>query len=79
MLAVGLITRRIAANPTFPVIIDGFFSGFSFLETVEDIEEWCKKFFSAFYNVGGSFVLAANSLKKQLQISLKKLNVLYKF
>ena len=76
MLAVNLITRHVAANPAFSAIIDGFFSGFSFLESMKDVEEWCNKFFSAFYSVGGPFVVAADNLKKQIKsVLLKKFNV----
>ena len=72
LLAVSLITPNIAKNPSFDAIINGFLTGFAFLDTVEQVEERCRKFLGAFDNVGGSFVVAADSVKRQINISLKE-------
>ena len=71
MLAVGLITRRIATRPSFDAIIQGFYSGFSFLEGMEEIRDWCEKLFSAMRKVGGAFTVAVVNVKKQLNHSLR--------
>ena len=67
LLSVGIITRRVATNPSFEAIIQGFYAGFSFLENEERIKDWYGKFLSSLHNVGGAFNLAAKSLEKQLQ------------
>ena len=72
LLAVSLLTSRVAEHPVFHTIITGFLSGFLFLETIQQVNEHCHKFFRAMYKVGGVFSLAANSLKKRLNVSLLK-------
>ena len=76
LLAVSLLTSRVARTPSFDVIINGFLSGFLFLKTIQQVSEHCHKFFRAMYKVGGVFTLAADSLKEQLQVSLlEKFNI----
>ena len=76
LLAVSLLTSRVAEHPVFHTIINSFFSGFLFLRTVQQINEHCRKFFRAMYKVGGVFSLAADSVKEQLKVSLlEKFNV----
>ena len=70
LLSVGIITRRVATSPSFETIIQGFYSGFSFLEDEEEIKDWCGKFLSSLRNVGGAFSLAAKTLEKQLQVAI---------
>ena len=70
LLSVGIITRRVATSPSFEAIIQGFYSGFSFLEDEEGIKDWCGKFLSSLRKVGGAFSLAAKSLEKQLQVAI---------
>ena len=70
MLAAGIIPHHVAKNPSLSAIINGFLSGFIFLESMEEIEDWCNSFFNVFHNLGGPFVVAANNLKKQLKSSL---------
>ena len=74
MLAAGIIPHHIVKDPFFSATISGFLSGFSFLESMEKIEDWCKRFLNALHNVGGPFVIAANNLKEQLKSSLNDSN-----
>ena len=80
LLAVSLLTGRAARTPSFDVIINAFLTGFLFLGTIEEVNEHCRKFFNAMYKVGGVFNLAANSVKKRLNISLlDKFNISLEF
>ena len=72
LLAVSLLTSRVARTPSFDVIINGFLSGFLFLKTIQQVNEHCRKFFGAMYKVGGVFGLAADTIKKQINVSLIK-------
>ena len=72
LLAVSLLTGRAARTPSFDVIINAFLTGFLFLETIKEVNERCRKFFNAMYKVGGDFSLAADRVKKRLNISLLK-------
>ena len=72
MLAAGIITPHVAKNPSFSAIINGFLSGFLFLESVKKIEDWCNRFLNALHNVGGPFVIATDNLKEHLKSSLMK-------
>ncbi len=71
LLAVDLLTVENARNPSYHVINKAFFAGF-FLDTVDQINEHCRKFLSAMYNLGGSFRKAADIVKKRLNDSLVK-------
>lgn len=76
MLAADIIPHHATTNPSFNSIINAFFCGFSFLESIEEIEDCCNKFFNAFHKLGGPFVKAANKVKKHLKSSvMEKLNV----
>ena len=70
MLAAGIITIHVAKNPSFSAIINGFLSGFLFLESMKKIEDWCNRFLNALHNVGGPFVVATDNLKEHLKSSL---------
>ena len=67
LLEAGIITRDVQTDPTSDTIINCFLSGFVFKDDLEEIEEYCMKFFNAFYEIGGQFVDAANKIKKSIQ------------
>ena len=71
LLQAGIITRDIETDPTSVTIINCFLSGFAFKIELEEIEEYCTKFFSAFYEIRGPYVDAANKIKKSIQQSVK--------
>ena len=76
LLEAGIIPRHVQTNPTDDMIINCFLSGFVFKDELEEIEEYCVKFFNAFYEIGGQFVDAANKIKKSIQdIIIDKLGV----
>ena len=76
LLAVGILTRYVASDPSSNAIIKEFHNGFAFLETIQQVNERCHKFFSAMYKIEGNFTLAADILKKRLKLSLlQKFNV----
>ena len=80
MLTVGIVTNRIATNPSFEAIINGFHSGLLFLSGMGQVKDRCQRFFNAFYKVGGPFTEAADNLKAQIEESLKKnFNVHFSF
>ena len=68
MLAAGIIPDHVAntQNPSFLAVVNGFLSGFLFLDSVEEIEDKCNRFLNALHKVGGPFVEAANKLRKAL-------------
>ena len=70
MIAATIVPYHFASNPSFHAIMDGFFSGLLFMESVEEIESWCNSFLTVFSSFGESYVVVVNNIKKQLQSSL---------
>ena len=71
LLEAGIITRDVQTNPTSDNIINCFLSGFVFKDDLEEIEEYCMKFFNAFYEIRGPYVDAANKIRKSIQESVR--------
>ena len=71
LLEAGIVTRDVQTNPTSDNIINCFLSGFVFKDELEEIEEYCMKFFNAFYEIRGPYVDAANKIKKSIQESVR--------
>ena len=71
LLEAGIITRDVQSNPTSDNIINCFLSGFVFKDDLEEIEEYCAKFFNTFYEIHGPYVDAANKIKKSIQESVR--------
>ena len=71
LLEAGIITRDVQTNPTGDNIINCFLSGFVFKDELEEIEEYCMKFFNAFYEIRGPYVDAANKIRKSIQESVR--------
>ena len=71
LLEAGIIPRRVQTNPTSDHIINCFLSGFVFKDDLEEIEEYCTKYFNAFYEIGGPYVDAANKIKKSIQETVR--------
>ena len=71
LLQAGIITRDIETDPTSDTIINCFLSGFAFKNELEEIEEYCVRFFNAFYEIRGPYVDAANKIKKCIQESVR--------
>ena len=67
LLEAGVITRDVQTNPTSDTIINCFLSGFVFKDELDEIEEYCVKFFNAFYEIRGPYIDAANEIKKSMQ------------
>ena len=67
LLEAGIITRDVQTNPTSDTIINCFLSGFVFKDDLDEIEEYCVKFFNAFYEIRGPYIDAANKIKKSIQ------------
>ena len=72
MLAANLITHDIVKNPTSNAIMTSFMSGFEFRDDLEEIEEHCINFFTAFHKIGGPLIHAANQIKKKIQEKVEK-------
>ena len=70
LLQAGIITREVETDPTSGTIISCFLSGFAFKDELEEIEEYCVRFFNAFYEIRGPYVDAANKIKKSIQESV---------
>ena len=71
LLEGGIITRDVQTNPTSDTIINCFLSGFVFKDDLEEIEEYCVRFFNAFYEIRGPYVDAANKLKESIQKTVR--------
>ena len=67
LLEAGVITRDVQTNPTSDTIINCFLSGFVFKDELDEIEEYCVKFFNTFYEIRGPYIDAANKIKKSIQ------------
>ena len=67
LLEAGIITRDVQTDPISDTIINCFLSGFVFKDDLEEIEEYCEKFFNAFYEIRGPYIDAANKIKKSIQ------------
>ena len=60
MLQAGVITMFVVQNPTFEKIINGILSKFA--KEIWKIEDTCRKFFSVFYKIEGSFTDATETI-----------------
>ena len=67
LLEAGIITRDVQTDPTSDNIINCFLSGFVFKDELDEIEEYCGKFFNAFCEIRGPYIDAANKIKKSIQ------------
>ena len=72
LLEAGIITRDVQIDPTGDTIINCFLSGFVFKDELEEIEEYCSRFFNAFYEIRGPYVDAANKIKKSMQKAVRE-------
>ena len=66
LLEARIVTYDVQRNPTSDKILNSFFSGFAFLSELQQIEEYCVRFFNAFYAIGGPFIDAADKIKKAI-------------
>ena len=75
LLEAGIITRDVQTNPTSDNIINCFLSGFVFKNELEEIEEYCMKFFNAFYEIrvhmSTQLTRSRNLCKRQSDINLE--------
>ena len=67
MLQAGFITQAVQKVASFDAIISSFINAMAFMEEVEDIKKHCIKFLIVFYDMGGPFILAGNTIKKCIQ------------
>ena len=72
MLQAGVISLFIGQNPSFDTIINCFLSTFTFAKDLQQVEQTCRKFFSVFYTIGGPFVVAADTIKSDIQMNVRK-------
>ena len=72
LLEAGIITRDVQIDPTSDTIINCFLSGFVFKDELEEIEEYCSRFFNTFYEIRGPYVDAANKIKKSIQEAVRE-------
>ena len=66
MFSAGLISNSVKDQQSFEDIISDFYNGFVFMKTIPQVEEHCKKFFSALHRLGGPFSLAGNAIKQSV-------------
>ena len=80
MVAAGLISKATRNKKSYDAIITDFYSSFSFMKKLPQVQQHCKKFFDVFHKIGGPFVIAADSLKQDItQIILEKHKVTVSF
>ena len=72
MLSAGIISRIKMKEPSSDTILNSFDVGLNFKKTVQEIEDHCKKFLSVFYEFGGPFSDAAQSIAAQIEESVGK-------
>ena len=63
MFEAHLITTAVHRSPTFNNIIDEFKSAMEFMKECSQLKDHCAKFLSVFTKLGGSFTVAASSLR----------------
>ena len=72
LFTVGIISDEVQRNPSTNSILQDFYTGFAFMNTIEKVEQHCKKFFSIFDKMGGPFTIAGNSLKQDIAESISR-------
>ena len=72
LFASHLISNGTRRKPSYEAIITDFLSGLAFKETLPLINEHCEMFFNVFYNLGGPFAHAGDSLKQSIKKKLEK-------
>ena len=66
LFTVGIISNDVKNSPSTNTILQSFYSGFTFMNTIEEVQCHCRKFFSALDKMGGPFIIASNSLKQDI-------------
>ena len=72
LFTVGIISDEVQKNPSTNSILQDFYTGFAFMNRIENIEQHCRKFFSIFNKIGGPFTIAGNSLKQDIVESISR-------
>ena len=71
LYSAGLITRNVQENPTNDAVIYDFLVALNFKDELDEIDEYCAKFFKVFHEMGGPFVHAANKVVKTIQETVR--------
>ena len=72
LFTIGIISDEVQRNPSTNSILQDFYTGFAFMNTIEKVEQHCRKFFSVFNKIGGPFTIAGNSLKHDIGESISR-------
>ena len=72
LFTVGIISNDVKNSPSTNTILQSFYSGFTFMNTIEEVQCHCRKFFSALDKMGGPFIIASNSLKHDIVKSISR-------
>ena len=66
LLSSGIIATHVNNNPSYNELSASFVAGLHFLDSQEEISDYCRKYFAAFYSCGGPLRLAADKVKQDI-------------
>ena len=67
-----MLTAQVHKNPSSNSIMDSVILGFNILDELQEVEEYCHKFLSAFVETGGPFEKVAEKLEKSINKKLQE-------
>ncbi len=74
----GIIAAHVNNNPSYNKISESFVAGLNFLDNREQIQDYCSRYFAAFYACGGPLRLAADKVKQDITAKVRgKLGIEY--
>ena len=62
----GIIAAHVNNNPSYNTISASFAAGLNFVDSQEEISDYCRKYFAAFYSCGGPLKIAADFVKQKI-------------
>ena len=80
MYQAKIISEEVKDNPTADVILKEFINGMEWIKNQVSMEKRCKKFLDAFHKIGGTFILASETLTEEwLEAGKQDMNITLSF
>ena len=67
-----MLTPQVHKNPSSNSIMESVILGLNILDELEEVEEYCRQFLSAFVETGGPFETMAKKLEKSINKKLQE-------
>ena len=80
MYQAKIISEEVKDNPTADKILKEFINGMEWIKNQVSMEKRCKKFLDAFHIIGGTFILASETLTEEwLEAAKQDMNITLSF